>query len=353
MASSNGNSAAAAKALEALLAAHHLRYAEAAELCITRHRQGRGFSYRDARGRVVRERDAIVRFRQLAIPPAWEQVRLAPDACWHLQALGRDALGREQRRYHDAWTEVRDHDKLGRLVRFSRVLSRVRACVARDLRKPLHDPDALCAAAVRLVDLAHLRPGSQASLELLGSRGATTLAPANVRLDGSDIRLAFKGKSGKWIEVGIDDAVLARRLSRLKEGNRRRLFRIERAGESFDLSCADLNAYLQRVSRAAISAKDFRTHDATAVALWQLAGTELPASSRARQRVLASVAREVAKRLHNTPAIARASYIHPAVPQAWLAGEFDGERGRVLRSARSSRLGSRAESALRKFLAAA
>ena len=350
LASARHGADVAARALEALLAEHRLRYVEATELSITRHRAGRGFCYRDDRGRVVREKDLITRFRRLAIPPAWQEVRLAPDPRWHLQALGRDALGRQQRRYHDAWAEVRNADKLRRLVRFARALPRVRACIAHDLQRPLTDLDGLCATAARLVDLALLRPGSEEALQTIGSRGATTLAPSNVALEGSEIRLAFKGKSGKWVEVDLQDRVLAKRLARLKESNRRRLFRIEQGGTGCELSCADLNAYLQRAARAPISAKDFRTYDATAVALWRLAATPLPASARARQGVLAAVAREVAARLHNTPAIARASYIHPAVPQAWLAGELEGEQGRALRASRGSRMVGREESALRKFL---
>jgi DNA topoisomerase-1 len=338
--------------LAALLAAHRIRYVSAADLNVYRHRCGRGFVYRDAQGRMVREADAIRRFKSLAIPPAWQAVRLAPEPAWHLQALGCDAVGRLQRRYHEAWELVRNADKLGRLRRFAEALPKVRARVLRDLRKPLSDPDALCAVAARLIDLAHLRPGSEAALKEIGSRGATTLAPSNVDLDGDDVRLSFKGKSGMWIEAAVTDQLLSRRLARLKENNRRRLFRIDHQGSSFHLSCADLNDYLQRISGTAISAKDFRTYDATSVALWRLAQEPLPASQHARQRILAAVAREVSARLHNTPAIARKSYIHAAIMDAWLAGELDHGAGEKLRrSVRQSPFSSRPEAALRRFLA--
>jgi DNA topoisomerase-1 len=155
-----------------------------------------------------------------------------------------------------------------------------------------------------------------------------------------------------WVETAVTDQLLSRRLARLKETNRRRLFRIQHRGVSFDLSCADLNNYLQRISGAAISAKDFRTYDATSTALWRLAGEPLPASRHGRQRVLASVSREVSQRLHNTPAIARKSYIHPAVIDAWLAGEFENGAGEKLRrGVRRSPLSSAPETALRRFLA--
>ena len=109
------------------------------------HRCGRGFVYRDAQGKTMRGADDIRRFESLAIPPAWEQVRLAPEPAWHLQALGCDALGRLQRRYHVAWEQVRNADKLTRLKRFAKALPRVRAQVLQDLRKPSDQLDGLCA----------------------------------------------------------------------------------------------------------------------------------------------------------------------------------------------------------------
>lgn len=341
-----------ADALAALLAEHRLRYVSANELSVLRLRCGRGFTYRDAAGTPVRKKEDIHRFKSLAIPPAWVDVRLAPEPAWHLQALGCDALGRLQRRYHDAWELVRSADKLARLQRFAVALPRVRSRVQRDLRKPLQDPDALCATAARLIDLAHLRPGSEAALREIGSRGATTLAPSNVSVNGSGIRLAFRGKSRTWVEVEVTDPVLCRKLARLKETNRRRLFRIEQAGCSYELSCSALNAYLQKAAASPISAKDFRTYDATSTALWHLAGTALPASAHGRRRVIAMISCEVAQRLHNTPAIARGSYIHACVIDAWLAGSFEGGAGDSLRqSVRTSRFCSRPESALRRFLA--
>ncbi len=341
-----------AEELEALLAAHRIRYVSATDLNVYRQRCGRGFVYRDAQGRTVRAPEDLRRFKSLAIPPAWREVRLAPEPAWHLQALGCDALGRLQRRYHEAWEQIRHADKLVRLKRFAKALPRVRAQVMQDLRKPLSEPDAICALAVRLIDLARLRPGSEAALKEIGSRGATTLSPANVEIEGDEVRLSFRGKSGMWVEAAVNDEQLSRRLARLKESNRRRLFRIGRGSDSFELSCADLNNYLQRISGAAISAKDFRTYDASATALWRLAAEPLPASRHKRQRILAAVSREVSQRLHNTPAIARKSYIHPTVIDAWLNGEFENGAGEKLRrSVRRTPFSSREEAALRRFVA--
>lgn len=344
--------AADAAALRDLLATHRLRYVDVADLTVVRQRRGRGFVYRDADGRPVREPLHIARFDKLAIPPAWQQVRLAPDERCHLQALGCDAAGRIQRRYHEAWDRIREVAKRARLVRFARALPRIRAAVARDLPRPATDRDGLCATAIRLIDLAHLRPGSEAALREIGSRGATTLAPSNVEIAGSGVRLSFRGKSGQWVECEVSDRRLSRRIADLKDRNARRLFAFARDGEASYLSCADLNAYLQRVSGLPVSAKDFRTWDASALALWTLGATPLPASDHGRRRILAALAREVAARLHNTPTVARNSYIHPSIVDAWLQGAFDGEAGRRLRRAARATPGlSRPESALRRFLA--
>ncbi|HYI06043.1 MAG TPA: DNA topoisomerase IB, partial [Reyranella sp.] len=173
-----------------------------------------------------------------------------------------------------------------------------------------------------------------------------------VDIAGDEVRLSFRGKSGMWVETAVSDQLLSRRLARLKESNRRRLFRIGHGDGSYELSCADLNSYLQRVSGAAISAKDFRTYDATATALWRLAAEPLPPSHHKRQRVLAAVSREVSQRLHNTPAIARKSYIHPTIIEAWLAGEFeDGVGEKLRRAVRDTPSSSKQETALRRFIA--
>ncbi|MGE0801011.1 MAG: DNA topoisomerase IB [Lautropia sp.] len=341
------------ESIQALLAEHRIRYVSADELSIERRRRGRGFVYRDAGGVTVRDLEAIARFRSLAVPPAWRQVRLAPEPAWHLQALGHDAAGRMQRRYHESWDAIRNAAKRIRLVRFAQVLPRIRAAVAADLARPFGDRDGLCATAVRLIDLAHLRPGSETALREIGSRGVTTLAPANVTISGPTVKLSFRGKSGQWVDCEVRDALLSRRIEQLKDRNRRRLFRLTRGDRDCLLSCADLNGYLQRVARLPVSAKDFRTWDASATALWHLLAEPLPASARGRNRILAALARTVAERLGNTPSIARNSYIHPSVPDAWLAGAFEGGTGPALRrAARATRWLAREEVALRRFLAA-
>src|SRR5436190_23977885 len=74
------------------------------------------FRYVSQSGKPVRDRTILRRIAELAIPPAWEAVWIAPAANAHLQATGRDARGRKQYRYHDAFAAIRDADKYAHLL---------------------------------------------------------------------------------------------------------------------------------------------------------------------------------------------------------------------------------------------
>ncbi len=335
------------RAIRRLFAQHGIVWADVAELAIRRVPQGRGFSYLDARGRPVRDDALRERFAGLAIPPAWREVRIAACETAHLQAIGLDAAGRVQRRYHPAWDDVRSVDKFFRLRRFAVALPAIRRQVARDLARPRCDETQMCAIAVRLIDRGHLRPGNESSLAQHATRGATTLSIGDLRLRDTRIRLAFTGKSGQAIEVDIDDRLLARRLARLKDRCDGRLFSLADGGCTTRIGAARINAYLADAGHTAVSAKDFRTFDATATALWRLVHAPRPASARATKTLLAALAREVAARLHNTPSVARNSYIHPSVVDAWLGDALDRD---ALRRCRDGQLRSAAESALCRWL---
>ncbi|MBV9523577.1 MAG: DNA topoisomerase IB, partial [Alphaproteobacteria bacterium] len=119
---------------------------------ITRHRAGISFSYRDADGRLIRDPKILKRIKSLAIPPAWREVWICPHANGHLQAVGRDARGRKQYRYHPRWRQVRDEAKYGRMLIFVRVLPLIRARVSEDLSRPGLPRERVLAAIVRLLE---------------------------------------------------------------------------------------------------------------------------------------------------------------------------------------------------------
>ena len=69
----------------------------------------------------------LSRIKALAIPPAWEDVWICPDPDGHIQAVGTDAAGRRQYRYHDRWRELRDREKFDRVLEFGDAATHGRA----------------------------------------------------------------------------------------------------------------------------------------------------------------------------------------------------------------------------------
>jgi DNA topoisomerase I len=326
-----------------------LNYVEAEALTVARRRCGRGFSYCDAEGQTISDKAVRARIKRLAIPPAWEEVQIAADERAHIQAIGRDAEGRLQYRYHDDWKEVREEIKAERLMRFGRALPLIRARLKADLCRDRPDRRFAAAAATRLIDRALLRAGhdSAAAQEENGGRGATTLLKRDVQLNGTEIALAFTGKGGKKVEKAVRDRALIARLKKLKKLGRKWLFSYrEGRAKRRHLTARELNCYLQEVAGEPITAKDFRTFAACSRALAELAREKPPPSKTGRRRTVAATMRAASEELNNTPAVARSSYVHPSIVEAFEAGLLDPA---VLRGPRRRGL-SAEETALMRFL---
>src|SRR5438270_124611 len=99
-----------------------LRRWDCSEPGLHRRRRGRGFTYTREDGRPVTDREVLGRLRELAVPPAWQDVWICPDPQGHLQATGIDAAGRKQYLYHPLWREHRDRLKFARMARFGKRL---------------------------------------------------------------------------------------------------------------------------------------------------------------------------------------------------------------------------------------
>jgi len=309
------------RALALTIRAAGLVRIEPEDLTIQRHRSGDGFFYTDADGKRVADEEVLERIRSLAIPPAYEDVRIAADPRAHIQALGRDEAGRLQHRYHADWEKVREVRKGSRLARLAEALPRLRATVARDVAARALSREKAIACAVALIDETHIRVGCEAYARQDGGRGAATLLKRNVKLHGSRIELEFRGKGGKQISCGIDSPLLARAMGRLMKMPGPRLFQYRQpGGPPLPITAADINAYLRQATGAKVSAKDLRTLAASVAAAEQLLDLE-PASGEAeRRRQLAAVMRSVSDELINTPAVARKSYVHAVIVEAFETG---------------------------------
>ena len=294
---------------------------------IARRRAGRGFRYLHPDGRPVRDSATLRRIRALAIPPAWTDVWICPAPNGHIQATGRDARGRKQYRYHKVWRATRDEAKFDRLISFAGMLPRIRERVEADLARPGLPREKVLATVVRLLELTLIRVGNDEYTRTNRSFGLTTLLDRHARVDGSRIRFRFRGKSGRTHEVGLRDRRLARIVGRCQDLPGQELFQyVDEDGEPVDIRSEDVNDYLRDASGGAVTAKDYRTWAGTVLAYRALRALQPVDGEAARRRAVVEAIREVAVRLGNTAAVARKSYVHPAVLDAYL----DGAMGRAL-----------------------
>ncbi|ROU06153.1 DNA topoisomerase IB [Lysobacter enzymogenes] len=308
-----------------------LRYVDDGEPGFSRRRAGRGFAYRDARGRPVRAARQLERIRALAIPPAYTEVWICADPRGHLQATGRDARGRKQYRYHPRWRELRERGKFERIVAFAAALPALRRRVRADLALPGLPRGKVLAIVIAVMAHTLVRVGNDEYQRSNGSFGLTTLRKRHLQLlRGGRAQLAFRGKGGLRQRVALDDARLVRLVRRCRQLPGQALFQyLDEDGGRQAVDSGDVNDYLREAMGADYTAKDFRTWGATAAAFRRFASTELPPPRRDGRRNERAIARveneavaEVAQLLRNTPAICRKSYIHPAVLQGWREGRL-------------------------------
>lgn len=308
-----------------------LRHSSDMEPGIARRRCGRGFRYLDPDGAPIRDVASLGRIRALAIPPAWRDVWICRDARGHLQAVGRDARGRKQPRYHATWRRQRDELKFGRMAAFGRALPRIRRCVERDLARPGLSKDKILAMAVRLLETTAIRIGNDAYARTNRSFGLTTLRNRHVTVTETALRFRFRGKGGKLQVVGVQDRRLARIVARCGALPGQDLFQyLDGHGDPRPIESADVNAYLQHAAGIEVTAKDFRTWIGTMVAFHEL--RTRPNRAALGVRPSATVLRSletVAAVLGNTPAVSRQSYVAPAIVESYLDGSLPPGHTRV------------------------
>jgi DNA topoisomerase IB len=300
-----------------------LRRADCSQQGIRRVRRGRGFSYEDAERRRVEDEETLERVRDLAIPPAWEEVWICPDPFGHIQATGLDAAGRKQYRYHDRWEARRAARKYEAMREFARSLPRLRRAVSRDLGLDGMPRERALACAVRLLDLGFFRIGGEEYAETNESYGVATVLREHVTVTGEEMVFDFPAKSGQRRVQSIRDpaAIAAVEAMRRRRGGPDDLLAFKADGGWHDVRSDDVNAYIQERAGEGFSAKDFRTWHGTVLAAAALAGEPRPRSKAAERRTIAAAVESVAAALGNTPAVCRASYVDPRVFDRYRQGE--------------------------------
>ncbi len=299
-----------------------LRYTTDSTPGITRHRAGKGFYYRDAKGNKLESERTLARIKSLAIPPAWNDVWIAPTANAHLQATGRDAKGRKQYRYHPRWAEVRDKAKYEHMIEFGNALPGIRERVEQDLGRRGLPKEKVVAAVVKLLETTLIRVGNDEYARTNKSYGLTTMRDRHADINGSSVTFSFTGKGDIDHEIELRDRKLATIVRKCQDLPGQHLFQyLDEDGNRQAIDSSDVNEYLKEISGHDFTAKDFRTWAGTMLAAEALAGFELAADETTARSNIVSAIESVSKMLGNTPTICRKCYVHPEVIDAYMEGD--------------------------------
>ena len=311
------------------------------------------FRYVDARGNRVTEEEKLERIKSLVIPPAWQEVWIAGTATSKLQATGVDAAGRKQYIYHSDFRAQQEQAKFNRLIRFAEGLPDLRAAMAEHMDNDLLDRKRVSAIATRLINRGWFRVGTERYARESRTFGITTLRKRHVRVRGQRIAFDFRGKHRSVVRTTLVDDELAeaiKELLALPRGGR--LFRYEWDEGLSALTGPKLNNYVRAHLGEEFTAKDFRTWGGTLIAAVALAERGAAETEGDARRAIAAVMRTVGAQLGNTPAVARSSYVSPAVIEQYLdATTIEDFRPRHLRVVGARDLGlDREEQALLSLL---
>jgi DNA topoisomerase-1 len=284
-----------------------LEYVDDSGPGISRKKMSHGWGYYHPNGKRITDRDEIDRLNKIALPPAYTHAWYCPKDCGHLLATGIDARGRKQYRYNPEFRTKQEAEKFDGCAEFGRLLPKVRKRVAKDLARRTLSREQVIASVVRLLDLGGIRVGNESYAKANKSFGATTLRQRHATVSGGKVKLRFKAKSGQLREATISDKRLATLVRKMQDLPGQHLFQyINGDGEAHPVSSDDVNTYLAETMGEPFTAKNFRTWHASVLAFCLLAEADRPLT-------LKELTAEVGEHLGNTPAMARKSYIHPAV----------------------------------------
>lgn len=300
-----------------------LRYATNTNAGYSRVKKGEGFTYIDQDRKVVHDKETLARIKSLVIPPAWENVWIAPHDNGHLQATGIDAKGRKQYRYHPQWNKIRNQSKFYHLRAFAEALPAIRKQVDIDLNRNGLPYEKVVALVVKLIELTNIRIGNEAYKKLYGSFGLTTLQDKHVRFNGNKIYFNFVGKKGVSHKLSLESKKLASLVKKCRDIPGQDLFQYyDDNGAHHMIGSADINHYLKNITQQDFTAKDFRAWAGSVSALGAFQRHELPESQTDCKRKIVAVLDEVAAILGNTRTVCKKYYVHPTVIAAFERGSI-------------------------------
>ncbi len=278
-----------------------------------------GFVYLGVDGSPLRTEDALRRIDCLAIPPAWTEVRIAPDVERKVQAYGYDRAGRKQYIYSAEHVASRERRKWGRVLRYARVVPRMREATNEHLRQEGLGRERVLATVVRLMSRAFFRVGSERYAVRNRTFGICTLRKSHLEIRGNDLIFTYSGKRRIDQRRVVADTPLVEILDELLALPGGRLFRyVDGGGRVKNVTAEMVNRYIRDLLGGRYTSKDLRTFGGTVRAATILADLGPASSEREAKRNVVLCCRLVAMELGNTPAICRSAYVHPSVLERYM-----------------------------------
>jgi len=280
-----------------------------------------GFTFSDKNGQTIVNETILSRIKKLAIPPAWTKVWIAPKANAHYK-------------YHSDWISYRNETKYFRLLEFGRKLPEFRKNIQKDLRRKQLDERKVLAISVNMMQKTLIRIGNESYKQLYGSYGLTTLRDKHVKINGSSLKLSFKGKKGVYHEIDVSDKILARLVKKCKDIPGQELFQYYTSdGDKKSIDSGKVNNYIKEISCCDFTAKDFRTWAGTMHTMKHLAEFEYPDNVTLRKKIIIDAIDQVAVKLGNTRAICKKSYVFPALLEEYENGSLQPYLKKISKSA--------------------
>ena len=318
-----------------------------------RKKHGRRFSYYNGTNRITDEK-VIRRIEALVIPPAWKNVEIARGARAKIQATGYDTKGRKQAIYHASYRAAAEHKKFERTLAFAENLPKLRKHLEKDLSRRGLSREKVLATIVTLIDQAYFRVGSEQYARDNNTYGITTMRRKHVAIGATTVTFDFVSKSNKRHKKVIKDRTLARIIKQLDELPGYDIFRYaDESGAAIPLGASDVNTYIKSIMGDEFTAKDFRTWGGTMLAASNLAIQQRAETETARKKSVTKAVKAVAKRLGNTPAVARSSYISPSIIESYMNGDDIYEVYQTIKSMRPKKYLKPEESAVIRLLTGA
>lgn len=289
---------------------------------IIRKKIGKNFCYYLGNKKLL-NKNTLERIKKLVIPPAWENVWICKLENGHLQATGTDTQGRKQYRYHNLWSNFRNHTKFYRLYEFGKTIPAIRKQLQKDLTKPGLPVEKVLATVICLMEETSIRIGNNAYEKLYGSFGLSTLKDKHIKINHDEMQFIFTGKKGVAHNISIKNKKLARIVKQCRDIPGKELFQYyDRDGNHKTIDSGMVNNYLKEITQQDFTTKDFRTWIGSTHAISEFQKIEIATTQSAAKKNIVQVLDKVATCLGNTRTVCKKYYVHPIILDLYEANKL-------------------------------